>query len=409
MSTKVKLHRTMSKAQLTGMILLVVVLCATLLLFAFLWLYRPNFSPAEQLPFSTDPVETAIPHVRPTGDDPPVTTGPSQSGTAPATSANSSSGPPPVYKQREEVYNFLLIGHDRAATLADVIMLVNYDVKNGVVSVMQFPRDTYYEGDTSVPALNVQFSALYNRAARDKDKKASLTAAGQFARMLEQSLCIKIHYAVVMNLDGFVKIVDAIGGVDIDVPANMDYDDPYQNLYIHLKKGMNHLTGAQAEGFVRFRSGYEQADIGRVNAQKIFMTAFIRKLKSTLSSANASALSKVVNSLTSNVSTDLPAADALYFVKNALNVSMDKITMMTVPCDYAGGLVINRAATLQAVNTYFNVYDNPITDAIFDRSLLFVNENHKTMYAAYTAAKAIIDDRYTADDINKSSITIPRN
>ena len=198
------------------------------------------------------------------------------------------------------------------------------------------------------------FSAYYNRATLSGDGTPARTAASLFARQLEQNLCIKIHYTAVLNLDGFVKIVDAIGGVDIDIPADMDYDDPEQGLSIHLKAGPHHLNGEQAEGFVRFRSGYEQVDIGRVDAQKLFMSAFLQKVKSTVSITNVTLLTKLVNEAAENLTTDLPVADMIYFARNALGLDLSAVRMMTIPCDYAGGLVINRAATLAAVNSYFS-------------------------------------------------------
>ena len=385
---KKNLTRSATAKQQAVIVVVVLLLVLAALAGTLLWLYRPaSERPGEELPFGTD--TAAIPHVTSDG---------SEVIAAPAT-------PTPQYKAREDVYNFLLIGHDRAATLADVIMLVNYDVKAGTLTVMQFPRDTYFEGDANVPQLNVQFSAYYNRAILSGDKTPAQTAADLFARQLEQNLCIKIHYTAVMNLDGFVKIVDAIGGVDIDIPADMDYEDPEQDLYIHLKAGPHHLNGEQSEGFVRFRSGYEQVDIGRVDAQKLFMTAFLQKVKS---SVTVSVVAKLAGEVASNLSTDLPVADMVYFARNALSLDFSAVTMMTVPCDYAGGLVINRAATLAAINRHFNIYNNDITDSIFDRSNRFVNEQQPAMYAAYMASSAVIVSEHTAEEIEEDSIRIPR-
>ncbi len=205
-----------------------------------------------------------------------------------------------------------------------------------------------------------------------------------------------------------MNIVDAVGGVDIDIPADMDYDDPEQDLAIHLKAGQHHLNGAQAEGFVRFRSGYEQVDIGRVDAQKLFMSAFLQKIKSTVSITNVALITKLVDEVTANLTTDLSAADMVYFARNALGLDLSAVRMMTIPCDYAGGLVINRAATLAAINGCFNIYNNDITDTIFDRNLRFVNEESAAMYAAYTAGKAVIVSDHTAQEIEDNSIYIPR-
>lgn len=372
--------------------LIIVAMAATVV-----WLYKPASNPHEDLPFSTDPVDPPS-----TGDDPntpPVTDDPADT---------DKSDTPPSYVPREEVYNFLLIGHDRAASLADVIMLANYDVKSGKVAIMQIPRDTYYVGDSSKNQLNVQYSAYVNRAHYRGESNPTAVAADKFARILEQNLCIKIHYTAVIDLDGFVNIVNAVGGVDVYVPVDMDYEDPVQDLYIHLKKGPAHLNGEDAEGFIRFREGFVQADIGRVNAQKIFMTAFMEKVKSSISLTNLSVLNTLVNEVIKNLTTDIPAADFVYFGKNALSVDFSNIKMMTVPGDYAGGsYVINRAATLQVINDYFNIYNTDISDAIFDKSRVFTNTESDAIHKAYTADKAAFLYEFTAEEIQDSSIDIP--
>ena len=376
-------------------VVVVLLLTVTVLAAALVWLYKPASRPNEDLPFSTDPIDPPssgnIPD-NPDIGDLPDTPGPST----------------PAYVARDEVYNFLLIGHDRAASLADVIMLVNYDVNTGKITIMQLPRDTYYVGDTNKNQLNVQFSAYVNRAYYKGEAKPVAVAASKFARILEQNLCIKIHYTAVLDLDGFVNIVNAVGGVDVYIPVDMDYEDPIQDLYIHLKKGLAHLNGEDAEGFVRFREGFVQADIGRVNAQKIFMTAFMEKVKNSISLTNMSVLNTLVNEVIKNLTTDIPATDFIYFGKNALSVDFANVRMLTVPGDYAGGsYVINRGATLQIINDCFNIYTEDITDSIFDKSRVFTNTESEAIHEAYMADKAAYLYEYTAEEIQDGSINIP--
>lgn len=84
-----------------------------------------------------------------------------------------------------------------------------------------------------------------------------------------------MDYTVCVNLQGFTALVDAIGGVDFEVPINMDYDDPIQGLSIHFKKGMQHLSGADALRVVRFRhnndgTGYGSEDLGGCRPSRSF-------------------------------------------------------------------------------------------------------------------------------------------
>ena len=131
-----------------------------------------------------------------------------------------------------------------------------------------------------------------------------------------------------VNLDGFVDIVDAIGGVDVYVQNDMNYDDPYQDLHIHIKAGNQHLNGKDAEGFIRFRYGYAGADIARIDAQKIFMTAFIKKL---MSIEGVSKLNDLVKEINANLNTNVSLSDALYFATNALDLDLSKVVMLTMP------------------------------------------------------------------------------
>lgn len=102
---------------------------------------------------------------------------------------------------------------------------------------------------------------------------------------MSEQLGIPVDYTVSVNLKGFTALVDAIGGVDFDVPINMDYDDPIQNLSIHFKKGVQHLSGADALRVVRFRhnndgSGYGSEDLGRMATQQKFLKAVAKKMLS---------------------------------------------------------------------------------------------------------------------------------
>ena len=89
---------------------------------------------------------------------------------------------------------------------------------------------------------------------------------------MEQLLQIPINYYMVVDWQGFIKVIDMLGGVDLYVDNNMDYEDPYANLKIHLKKGYQHLDGEKAGQYVRFRHD-ELGDIGRVERQQKFMKA----------------------------------------------------------------------------------------------------------------------------------------
>ncbi len=361
---------------------------------SFVAFYKPVTS--GELPFDTSvdlpPVES--------GSDTP------EQNPSDSTPGDENPGPAvPIYTPRDEVYNFLLIGHDRAAKLADVIMLVNFDVNAGKIAVMQIPRDTYIDAGSNVPQINVLFAANYNRAVYDKIPNPTQYAAERLAEALEKNLCIQIQYTAVMDLDGFAAIVDAIGGVDVDIPIDMEYVDPEQDLVIDLKAGPTHLTGELAEGFVRFRDSFIQADIGRVNMQKLFLAAFFDKLISSVSVSNVSSLAGIV---LDNLTTSIPFQDVVYFGKNVLTVELSELVMLTIPGDgVRTNYVINRADTLKAINTHFNIYDHDISDLIFDKNRVFTDPEQEAIEKAYYAESAYMNDEYTADGVLDSPIDVP--
>lgn len=170
-----------------------------------------------------------------------------------------------------------------------------------------------------------------------------------------------------VNLDGFVDIVDAIGGVDVYVQNDMNYDDPFQDLHIHIKAGNQHLNGKDAEGFIRFRYGYAGADIARIDAQKIFMTAFIKKL---MSIEGVSKLNDLVKEVNANLNTNVSLSDALYFATNALDLDLTKVVMLTMPgtpayINNVSYYLVNKTALMENINTYLNKYSEPLDESRF--------------------------------------------
>lgn len=271
----------------------------------------------------------------------------------------------------EDVFNFLIVGHDRAAKLTDVAMLVNFNVADSTVRIMQLPRDTYVKYDDY---WYHKINGVYRyNLEKDKDN-TSLEGIAGYAEFLEKNLCVKIHYYAIMDLDQFVNIVDALGGVEIDVPQDMKYHDPNQNLTINLKKGKQVLNGAQSEQFVRYRASFAQGDIGRVNMQKVFLAALFKTVQKNVNITNIGNLCTIIND---NLTTNMSTTDMIYFANIAFKLNLKNVVMMTLPGQAAPGsdglsyYNMNRKAALEYVNDYFNIYDTEITDDIFDVDRVF--------------------------------------
>lgn len=171
-------------------------------------------------------------------------------------------------KSSKQRANVLIMGLDNGGIHTDTIMLVSLDSVNKKVSILSIPRDTriVYEGQYD------KINHLYGYKGKEANTIKAVT----------QVVGVPIHYYAVVDFKGFRNIIDILGGVDFDVPnvnnsGGMYYDDPAQNLKISLKAGMQRLNGKEAEGLVRYRKGYPEADLGRIKMQQQFVKELIKQ------------------------------------------------------------------------------------------------------------------------------------
>ncbi len=323
---------------------------------------------------------------------------------------------PRVNSRKEDHYNFLVLGKDSAGLNTDVIMIISYDVKEAQVSLMQIPRDTYIELNGHGYKINAVYASLYNKAYREGSKEPKKDGLAAFAKVLSENLCVPIDYYALMDLRGFRNIVDIFGGVEINVPADMEYYDPTQNLTINIKKGRQVLDGRTAEGFVRFRSGYATADIGRIDAQKLFMSAFLAQIKEEISLDKIPAL---MDEVFKNVTTSISVADCVYFARKVLgDVDLSNIKMATLPGEAIREnntygtwyYTIYRHDTLALINESFCAFEYPIEDGQFDINHAFNQEDNEYFSDIYGKDTGKSSDGYvsSADDIQDGAIHIPR-
>lgn len=326
---------------------------------------------------------------------------------------------PNEFLRDTENVNFLIVGRDAASWNTDVIMIANFNMRKGNLAIIQLPRDTYIEIDRVHGRINTMFKTLRSSAYSSNPSLSQTdllkTGMASMCELLEKSLCIQIDGYAHINLEGFRSIIDTIGGVDMYVPSDMDYEDPEQDLYIHLKKGQQILYGKEAEMFVRFRSGYIQADIGRIDAQKLFLTALFKQLKSSMT---VTTITKIAEQVFKYVTTDIPLKDVIIYAKELLGVDMNNISMMTLHGSStqtesgAWYYVMNRASTLDMINTYFNVYNQPVSDEIFDKTQAFTDESSAVFNRIYLAepgdvAVEVKPDVHTGEDIDGGELNIP--
>ncbi len=184
----------------------------------------------------------------------------------------------------------LVMGMDSGGLRSDVMMVVFINGENGDVNILSIPRDTMVKIGKRTYKIN------------------SAHAVGgpeQSVETVENLLDIKIDNYVKFSFETFRSVIDALGGVNYDVPQDMQYSDPVQDLEIDLKAGKQHLDGDKAEQLVRFRH-YPMGDEDRIKVQQDFVKELI---KQKLSPGTLLRIPSVINAVKKTVETDLPQSE----------------------------------------------------------------------------------------------------
>ncbi len=149
--------------------------------------------------------------------------------------------------------NFLLLVKDKAGSNTDAIMVANYNPQNNSISILTVPRDTRVNIRTSIPKVNAAYAVGWLQDSKVDDKQKEINGAEYASQVISDLTGININYYVVLDISTVKGVVDLLGGVNFDVPADLKYSDPTQDLYIDLKKGYQLLNGDKAEQLLRFR------------------------------------------------------------------------------------------------------------------------------------------------------------
>ena len=209
-----------------------------------------------------------------------------------------------VLNRRDGVFTCLLLGvADQGGT--DTIMLGVFDTNAKQASLISIPRDTavIYEG------RKVKINAAY-----------SYGGVEAVSSCVSSLLAVPIDYYMSVNTRAFRDIVNEIGGVDFYVPVDMYYNDPYGDIAINIKAGYHHLNGKQAEGVVRCRNCYANADIGRAATQRAFLTALV---KQTITLSNVTKVTNLINILNTYVDSDMPLNVMVHFGTQAIGMDLE--------------------------------------------------------------------------------------
>ncbi|MFI3250097.1 MAG: LCP family protein [Eubacteriales bacterium] len=226
----------------------------------------------------------------------------------------------PEHLQRKEgFYTFLLVGSDLGGGNADTIMVVGYDTIGQRVSLLSIPRDTMVYRDWSkFPKINAALSKGLDVLENE----------------VSTLLGIPIDFSLHVTLDGFVRLVDEIGGIEYDVPQRMYHDDE-GGFIIDLHAGIQTLDGRHTLELVRYR-GYNNADIGRTQTQQGVLKALALK---ALSFDSLGKIQPFIEIFQQEVKTDLSLSDMLWFAQSTLQ--SENLVMETATLEGRGDASIN--------------------------------------------------------------------
>ena len=244
---------------------------------------------------------------------------PGSSGTDPSGSDTQQGQEPEqlVLHRVQGVYTCLLVGTDDGYGNADTIMLGVFDTNNKTASLISIPRDTL----VTVDGKDYKINATYAYYGLDG-----------LCDVVSNTLAVPVDFYVAVDLAAFEKIVNEVGGIWFTVPQDMDYEDPTQDLYIHLTAGYQLLDGEHAMQLMRFRSGYSNQDLGRVQVQRNFLVAMV---KQTISVSNISKVTSLIEILNQYVDSNMPLNTMVYFATQAIGMDLNTaLVSATLPTEW---------------------------------------------------------------------------
>lgn len=209
--------------------------------------------------------------------------------------------------------NVLVVGLEKTRT--DTIIVASYDTEKNTADLISIPRDTYFPRSGNERPDSKKLNAVY--------------AAEGIEGLLEtvqNILSIPIEKYVIFDYEGVIACVDIMGGVEVNVPFHMVYNDPYDDppLNIDISEGHQLLNGGQSLKFLRFRKGYDNQDLGRIDAQQQFIKSAVKKALSLK-------LPAILKEAYSNVETNISLTQLLSLASNVVGFSTDNIKLNVLP------------------------------------------------------------------------------
>lgn len=300
-----------------------------------------------------------------------------------------------VKRYEKDEYVYLIAGFDDSAYNTDVLFTVSYDTDSGVGRVLQIPRDTYYNFGKSQNKINQLYSSKIAEGINPKEalEEVSLEIGELFGAKFD-------GYAGI-TVETFKNIVDAIGGVDIELTEDMTVSLDGDESSLNLKAGINHIDGESAERFVRFRSNYAMGDLGRIDAQKLFLNGLFKKISSEITLPE---LFRIATTFQKEIITNLKLTDAMDVIVDTLGKKNEKTIFYTTlpgePAVSTNGIsfyVLNRKSAAEIANIYM------FATEVFDKKYRCLNKNESAFVNIYED-DSITNREYTNKNLSDMHI-----
>lgn len=262
--------------------------------------------------------------------------------------------PEPVVR-KDDIYTFVLLVRDQISGNTDTILVGRMDTAAQRLDFVNVPRDTL----VNVSWEAKKASTIYPLEHNDPER---------FLDHLSDLIGFRADNYAVADLRALEQIVDAMGGLSVNVPRDMDYDDPDQDLHIHIPAGFQWLNGADTVKVLRYRmgndgTGYATGDIGRIHTQQQILKAVAEQF---LTLKNIPNIKRVAEIFTENVKTDLTVENLLFYAEEFLLMKKDNIRFHTAPGVSVGirntsYYELELEGWIDIVNEALNPWSAPIT------------------------------------------------
>lgn len=286
----------------------------------------------------------------------------------------------------EGQYTVLFMGMDESGKLADVNWIFQFDLFAGTMNVLQIPRDCYMP-DYANPSTN-KFNSIYGSGQEE-----GVTSIQRAVNAIQESFGLTIDCYVKLVCTDIANIVDSIGGIPITLPEEIMYEADKV-----LKAGEQTLNGQQAEWFVRFRREYDEGDIGRVKAQRIFLAAAMEKLLDMSQTELMSAMQKIYKN--EWIATDLSLEQISMLADFASErLTMESVNVYMIPGE---GLMyeeqsvysIHKTEAIDLINAHFRPYQN---EMYYDESTIVELVEESEYEDTYSDTEENLSDIHNGD------------